>query len=351
MYACCANCQSSTWIEPERPTCEHRKIACGECSQSYVVNHARELGNTAAEHYRAIVKFSGESDIDMPCAYSVLLGVMPLAQAKAIRRKRVREKPAPRAQVLPDNVDPAFHRAVTEGSLTIHEALSRGDREAFVTSLVKRHELPRPIAFEVADNRIGLRKAMRLALEQKRREEEKSANPRLSAVQKYSVVGIAALLLAVVTGISWSWTLTHRRTPLVHARAARPATPAPAVVEATPAERKAAALARATRVHTDDEGRILEIVGPDPGTVLRAYCESFSGFLGVEAQSVRSTTFPEARLGVFKDYKNGGALRSIRIRLDARSGRWVAGTGKIPIRTSDASELPPDGGAIEIASR
>ncbi len=95
MYACCANCLSSTWIEAARPTGEPGAVACGECAQSYVVSRARELGNTAAEHYRAMVRFAHANDIDMPCAYSVLLGVMPLAQAKAIHRSRVRARPGP----------------------------------------------------------------------------------------------------------------------------------------------------------------------------------------------------------------------------------------------------------------
>ena len=98
MYACCASCLSSTWIEATRPTGEIRTVACGECPQSYVVTHARELGNTAAEHYRAMVRLANASEIDMACAYSVLLGLMPLAQAKAIRRRRGQAKPAPEAE-------------------------------------------------------------------------------------------------------------------------------------------------------------------------------------------------------------------------------------------------------------
>ena len=183
MHACCANCLSSTWIEPARPTGEIRRVACGDCAQSFVVTHARELGNTAAEHYRAMVRFAHANDIDMPCAYSVLLGVMPLAQAKAIRRSRAEGQPTPEpeAKPLPDNLDPGFHTAVREGSLTIRDALNRGNRDAFASALVNRHGLASALAFDVADNRISLRRAIRRAKAAKAAKEAEAQNITWSA--------------------------------------------------------------------------------------------------------------------------------------------------------------------------
>ena len=60
---------------------------------------------------------------------------------------------------------------------------------------------------------------------------------------------------------------------------------------------------------------------------------------------------PEARLGLFRDY---GALEStlaIRIRRDARSQRWVAGSGKTPIQPRKAPELPLDAVRIPVGDR
>ncbi len=357
MYACCANCLSSTWIEATRPTGEIRTIACGECPQTYVVTHSRELGNTAAEHYRAMVRLANASDIDMPCAYSVLLGVMPMAQAKAIRRSRgqAHSAPEPEREALPDNLDPDFHRAVREGSLTIRSALNRGSREAFATALVNRHGLPRALAFDVADNRVSLRQAIGRAREAKKAKQQRAARSAVRGapvLRKLIVAGVATLSLAVISGISWTWSINHRRYPAV-ARRVHPVAPARVVAQVDTAQKTATALARASNVRTDDQGQVTEIVGSDPRSVLLSYCDAVSGFLGVEPLAIRGTApqFRNARLGVFRDHNDGGALRAIRIRLDSRSGRWVAGSGRAPIRPSDASELPPDDGSIDVARR
>ncbi len=351
MYACCANCLSSTWIEAAHLTDEHRFVACGECAQSYRVNHARELGNTAAEHYRAMVRMAHANDIDMPCAYSVLLGVMPLVQAKAISRSRAQAQPAPKpkSEPLPDNLDPGFHRAVREGSLTIHDALHRGDREAFASGLVDRHDLPKALAFEVADNRISLRKAVR---RRKEARDQQAARAAVPALRKLIVFGAAMMSLAVMTGVSWTWSVNYRRHPAA-TRSARLVAPTRAVADVDTTQKTVAALAKATHVRTDDQGQVIEVVGPDPRSVLLSYCDAVSGFLGVEPLSIRTLApaFRDARLGLFQDYESEGAVRAIRIRRDSRSGRWVAGSGRGPIQVSDASELPPDTSSIEISKR
>jgi hypothetical protein len=360
MYACCANCQSSTWIEAARPTGELRTVACGECAQSFVLQPEPELGNTSAEHYRAMVRLAKAGEVDMPLAYSVLLGLMPLAQAKAIQRSRAQAPPRParESETFPENLDPGFHRSVREGSLTVHQALSRGSRDAFAAALVKRHDLASAVAFEVADNRISLRKAIRRVKDAREAERRQAAPPKMTggvpALRKLAVVGVATLSLATVSGFAWSWNVSQRH-PAVVSRAARTAavTPTPAVAETTPAQQKARALSRATRVRANDEGELIQVVGPDPGSVLSSYCKAVSGFLGVEPLHVRATvpTFRDARLGVFQDYENGGVPRAIRIRRDAKSGQWVAGSGKAPIQTTDASELPPDDAAVNVAKR
>jgi len=354
MYACCANCLASTWIEPARPNGKIRTVACDECAQSYVVNHARELGNTVAEQYRAMVRYGNANDIGMPCAYSVLLGLMPLAQAKAIRRSRAPAQPTakPEGEPLPDSLDPGFYRAVREGSLTVRDALHRGNREAFASALVDRHNLQTELAFDVADNRISLRKAVRRANEAREQEVAPPASHGVSAVRKLTMLGVATLSLAVVTGVSWTWSFNHRPHRAV-TRAVRPVGPVPAVVDLDPVQKTTAALAQATRVRRDDEGQVIEVVGPDPKSVLLSYCNAVPGVLGVEPLSIRSTVpaFRGARLGLFNDHENAGAVLAIRIRLDSRSGRWVAGSGRAPIQTSDASELPPDASSIEISKR
>ncbi len=129
--------------------------------------------------------------------------------------------------------------------------------------------------------------------------------------------------------------------------------PTRAVAGVDPIQKTAAALARATHVRTNEQGQVIEVLGPDPRSVLVSYCDAVSGFLEVEPLAIRGTVpeFRNARLGVFQDHENGGAVRAIRIRLDSGSGRWVAGSGRAPIRTSDASELPADDGSIDVVQR
>jgi hypothetical protein len=100
----------------------------------------------------------------------------------------------------------------------------------------------------------------------------------------------------------------------------------------------------ATRVQTDDEGRILAVAGPNPREVLIRYCRAASGGIQLEPVEVTSAVppFPGVRLGLFREKGRPDSLLAIRIRRESSSHRWVAGDGKQPVVPSKVPILPPD---------
>ena len=114
-----------------------------------------------------------------------------------------------------------------------------------------------------------------------------------------------------------------------------------------------AVLRASTHVSTDETGRPVGIEGPDPTSVLIAFCESGPSEIKLEPIEITSTVpaFREARLGLFRSYAELAALHAIRIRKDGRTNRWVAGDGRSPIRVIPAPELPSDAQRIRVENR
>jgi hypothetical protein len=106
-------------------------------------------------------------------------------------------------------------------------------------------------------------------------------------------------------------------------------------------------------VLTDETGRITQVTGPDPGNVLRAYCENAEGHGYLEPREVTDTVpkSREARLGVFHDPQSLTVDRAIRIRRDRQSRRWVAGDGVHPIQVLARPELPPGAFRMSLPKR
>ena len=75
MYFRCADCHAATWIDrtPGRG-CPIRSLR--RVRPPYTVRPGRDLGPTLAEHYRRTLELSNECQIDMPSAYSILLGLL-----------------------------------------------------------------------------------------------------------------------------------------------------------------------------------------------------------------------------------------------------------------------------------
>ena len=394
MYVRCAECLASTWIELvfKEGLAEHAD--CAACQRRYVLDPIEPLGPTVREHYRRALSYSTEHDLDMASAYSVLLGIMSLEQAEILRlagmpvhtpptgaapepdfakdtttrdlkpalakAAKASAKEAAGRPGVPD-LDPGFASAIREGHLTVQQAVARGDRGACAQRLARRHRLRDELAYRVVDNRMRLADAL-AEQQQLEREQELAAEGRVPAAhasrravprrragdatraQKVVILGLGAAGLCVLTWAAWPRPKAAEPAPVAAA------TPAP--VEAAPAAAepaKAGAVAKAApsraAVRKDALGRVLEIQGSDPASVLVAFCDASSSTLGLEPVEITSTVppFREARLGIFRDFSAPGSDFAIRMRHDEGSGRWIAGAaGDVPLAVAAAPKLPAD---------
>jgi len=363
----------------------------------------RTRGTGDQERYRAARAFSETNKIDLASAYSVLEGIMSLEEARGIRqgggkppaskapasdRSALEEAlrdalaegapaaaspgdaaqggaptvrsavPAPgaRPSLAEADVpyDAGFAAAVRDGCLTPQQAVERGDRRALALRLSQRHRLPMELALRVADNRITVPKA----LQHKAAIESRTPPPPQTSVShgvwNLMVYSVGALILAAL-GVHihdvWGDYYARQGEPsLIASAAASPRHPVtepagePALPEAPPA---------LTVPRTDATGQLIEVLGPDPRSVLVAFCRSGRQSGQREPIEISPTVPPDAasRWGMFRSL---GALdtpvRAILIRRDARTGRWSAGDGRSPITTVPAPELPPGTRTVPISA-
>jgi hypothetical protein len=349
MYIRCAVCQAATWIESLEPGVARLSVSCQQCEQEYSLLSAGELGVDPEEQYQRARQFAEYNGIDLPSAYSVMLGIMQLEDATSAREKRVRqtENVASFTDEAPEEelpYDEGFHLAVKEGLLTPEKAADRGNRKALAVRLSQRHGIPLEAAYDVADNRLSLVEARR------RHASAESipapAAPPATRAHKVLLLGFAAIVVAAVGFQSWrTWNRTLER-PQPVPQAAQPSEAelrerAAAIERARDPVQRAAAT---TEVKTDPKGRLLRISGPDPASVLIAFCNSGldSGRYEPVELARPIPSLPGARLGIMSDGDELGTLQAIRITKDAKTRRWVAGDGRRPIRLADPPPFPPD---------
>jgi len=383
VYFRCPDCLASTWLDAAQPDEVGTEATCADCDRKHALNVPAELGGTVRDHYRNLVDFANEHDLDMASAYSVLLGIMALEQAQVLRRSRLPESKAqartaevatqpedpgpappveqhpepPPSPLLPppdeppeeadgstfrlmDDIDPGFREAISEGRMTLQEALKRGDREAFASNLVRRHGLRWSVALEVADNRVGLRDALREEREARQEQVQVLAQTRrkggVSLLQAAILLAIVVPIVSVLTWRAQTSPRTERpAVVVVDPEMETPEQPVPLPNPVSPP------LMAATAVRTDDVGRLLEIVGPDPKTVLVRYCEAHPSASRLEPLEVIDAVpvARDRRLGLFRDYDSFDSTYAIPIRLDFRTDRWVVGGGDDPIEPIEAPQL------------
>jgi hypothetical protein len=94
---------------------------------------------------------------------------------------------------------------------------------------------------------------------------------------------------------------------------------------------------------TDASGNLAEVAGPDPKRTFVAFClhDSHAGRLSPVAIAAAVPPHTGVRIGIIRDLTDLTIPRSVRIRRDARSQRWVIGDGATPISLDRAPDLPP----------
>jgi len=249
--------------------------------------------------------------------------------------------------------DPGFASAVSAGSLTVQQAIERGDRRALSARLAQRHRLPSHLALQVADNRITVRQALALKVDEENKEVPRPQTSVSHGVWNFMVYSIGALILCGL-GVHiyhvWGEYLALRGAKgfATEANAAvRPQPATPPVISPAPPPAMTAS-------KSDAVGQVTEITGPDPRSVLISFCETGRQSGRREPVEIAPVVPPHLalRLGIFRSLDQPGApSRAIRIREDSQTGRWVAGDGRGPIQTEVPPAQPPGTQTIPVGAR
>ncbi len=322
----CGSCHGAVWFQITARTRMEPIVSCRTCSQEYDLGTTLDRIDVADLHQNAL-ELAKSSEIDLQSAYSVLLGIFSIEEA----RDSCEPNPRPPKTAVDIAVeatldaavdaalddaaddaadtaaavsfDHAFAEAVEAGHLTPEQAMQRGSRQAFAQSLVARHRLPLKKALAVADNRVPLLAAIR----EKKPRATINVDPerkRRSAVP-FVIAGTAAILVIGVF-VALTWNPDEAGKAKVRPGSARTQF---ATVEVT--------------VNLD--GQPIEVSGRNPESVLAAYCEFASSGarvpVGVEASDDDWTGL----------YREDEAFYALKIRRDSEHGLWVAGDAVEPI--------------------
>ena len=375
MYFRCTDCYAATWVQGTDPSVDSRTLQCRGCGRGFTVQTMGNLDADPKEQYETALALAEGNGLDLPTSYSVMLGIMTLEHAMGLRERGV---PAHDLDPKPEEAaragagvetsqpmgkvdgsaasvleyDPAFVEAVAHGYLSVQQAIERGDRDRYARRLVDRHGLSDSLAFMVADNKTSLT----MALRKDREEVAEILRPVKIAVWKKALGAAVAGLAMLAVGIYgiYVWTGIEKETRKVEQWAETVSSKAEkereAEIEAQAKVRPRTVPPRRVRILRDDEGRLLEIEGPDPSSILLAYCanQQPDGRYKPVELTVPEPPFPGTKLGVFTDEADLGKRYAIRIRRTIKGRRWIAGDGQQPITAKLAPQRSDDKASVPV---
>lgn len=293
----CGACHGSIWVQTAGTTEKQEVVVCSECSQRYEL-HSKLQEIDLYDFQRDAHDFARNAGVDLPAAYSILLGITTLDKVQDLLEQSSASGKA------------SFHRsfsdAVEAGHLTRQQAAMRGKREVFAEKLVERHQITMEQALEVADNKIPLLEAVR----QGGRFELVEFEPVRRRFPFLKVFSAIAVMLAM-SGAAAVVIITQYPDVNVEPVRKQQGAPKPARVVASLEE-------AATDVVFDDRGRVTEVAGGNPKAVLDAFCRSVKGF---RADPVTLEAAGENWNGL---YRRRGVLHSVPIHWDRSRQLWVA---------------------------
>jgi hypothetical protein len=396
----CAQCRALTQVEiPTRMTAPV-VTPCSGCGRKYRFAVDRPRAADDQERYRRAKEFAEANQIDLGSAYSVLEGVMTLEEAHRLRKRAplprppqpvqdAKAGPVPAAEAVPASAaarpapiaasrpetssrsaptmrtpaarpaapqhpglsesepsyDPGFAAAIRDGCLTPQQATERGDHRGLALRLSQRHRLSMDLALKVAENRMTVHQALQQKAVIEAKEPPRPQTSVSHGVWNFMIFSVGAMILAGL-GVHvyhvWGDYLAQRGVALLE--------PTPAAAEtrahlAPPAETPSvpAPPPPMTVPKTDSTGQVVEVVGPDPRSVLVSFCMTGRQSGKREPVEIAPTVPADAssRWGVFRSLDSPAMpARAILIRKDQRTGRWSAGDGRTPIMTEPPPILP-----------
>ncbi len=309
----CASCHGSVLAaDPERlGTAVPGR--CGLCLRRYEVT----LPLPADDMQRDAKRLGMAAGVDSPSAYSILLEIMSLEQVRDLLHTTEVSPESERAT----DYDPAWDEAVQAGCLTAVQALQLGNRAALLARLMERHGLSRERASAVADRRLSLMQAVRM----KEVVPDPVKPPKRERSRMRPVLAGVLVTLLAAAGLQ----LLLSKFGDDGARRGG-------------AGRLQNETLAWTQVHWDEAGRVIEIVGPDAQSVLRAYCAANPAARRQPLELARPAADAGVRLGIFRDASGNGPRHAITIRRSGGARRWVAGDGIQPIAVSESPVLLSD---------
>ena len=321
----CRECHKAIWVQPDEST-ETVTVTCRECGKRYELGAKSRLLMESRHLSHRARTFAKTSVIDLAGAYSVLLGIMTTEEVRALSRKRTSSDDEAidfTAGARASGYDPAFQPAVDAGWLTARQAKERGRRDTYVTRLRNRHGLSAAAAAKVADNRITLLEAIR-----RREAEARQPQGRGQEGSLVRTLALGVLLAAALVGLAVSrqpgTTLSNAQVNTLESRGT-------------------------AEYLTDSEGRLVEVRGPSPRSVLEGYCSAVGAQRSLEPLDLAPSSLPgpRSRLGLFRDKEDPTTLLSITIWEDIDGGRWVAGNEGKPL----VAEVAPPGAERSLRRR
>ena len=307
----CGACHGSIWIQTVTGTDEQELAICGECSRQYDLRSKLQDVDLYA-FQRDAHEFARNAGVDLPAAYSILLGITTLEKVQDML-----EQSSDSGQA---SYDRSFVDAVEAGRLSPQQAAMRGKREVFAEKLVQRHQITIEQALEVADNKLPLLEAVRRS-ERVETIEFEPPRPGFPYLKLFLAAGttlavIAAAIVVIIT-----------QYPDVNVEPVRNQK------GASKSSRVIASLQEVvTDVVYDDNGLATEVTGGNPRVVLDTYCRSVKTF---KAEPVSLQAAGKDWNGL---YRSRGVLYSIRIRWDASRLLWVTGNAEDWVR---GEPIPP----------
>jgi hypothetical protein len=324
-------------------------VTCSSCGRNYSLADVGSLGSTTAERSARAAEFANQHGIDLASAYSVLLGILSVEAALSMSGG-VHVAADPKASTY----DPGFRNAVKNGTLTLHQAVQRGDRVVYASRLAQRHDLDMNLAFMLADNQIGLSEALRRRDAAAGRPDT-SPDPEVPNVRRRPLPAVLTVALALLCGWGYwsgSWNRdrdaggeaatpglrSHKATKNVEASSAelhsRTATEAQDGTEAPAPAR----VSSPVEIVVDRLGAPTLVTGPDPRSVLEAFCSHPQNSARLSPRSLVPSAVRGSgdQIGLIEDYEHGSGMRAVVISRDPRSRRWRIGNGRTPIGLLDS---------------
>ena len=371
MYIHCCRCHESTWIRSLVPGLGEPSIECQDCGHEHDLSRSSELGETGKEQYDLASEFASRNGVDLPTAYSVLLGLMTLQEARDAatkQKEKQREKAAPAAAIEPAADEPVLEvntsvvgtdpssPTMDESVLVLDADSEEMDTPIVVLDTESAETDTAPLTSDTGpapkrrySNAARHRKPRRREEEVTIHVERETAKERRKLTR--SQIALLLVLASLTLGLSGRHAYRTWRGLVEEGKTAQRNTVASAnAVES--AEGKALAEARKNQsgvpeamqatVQRDLESRVTQVVGLNPMTVLKAYCEAASDTYEREPLELAQATppTPNERFGIFRDFSRLETSRAIRISQDGETQQWVAGDGQTPIPTRDAPAVP-----------